>query len=181
MESTPGESLEAFQFRLAARIAEEKGQAEEKIIASFKTKEHRLKTRLEKAIARVEKEEVDVKARGMDTALSFGVAILGALLGRKKLSTTTATRTARGMRNAGRVMKERGDVQRAEEEVARIENELVLLSDALQERLEQVADRFAPEQFPVEQVILTPRRADIFNVKVVLVWEPDFLDVSASV
>jgi len=177
MESTPSESLEAFQFRLAARLAEEKGQAEEKIINSFKTKEHRLKIRLEKAIARVEKEEVDVKARGMDTALSFGVAILGALLGRKKLSTTTATRTARGMRNAGRVMKERGDVQRAEEEVARVEEELVLLSNALQERLEQVANRFTPDKFPVEQVILTPRRADVFNINVAVVWEPEFLDV----
>ena len=65
----------------------------------------------EQAIA-VQKEQSTRKK--LDTAISFGTAILGAVLGRKKLSSSTATKMGSAIRTAGSASKEAADVARAE-------------------------------------------------------------------
>jgi|GEM_PF-5347388 len=113
----------------------------------------------------------------MDTALSFGVAVFGALFGRKAVSVTTASRSAQGVRSAGRMIKEKEDVRRAEDEVKRIEEEIARLAEELQTKIAATADRYSPAGFIAESFAVKPRRSDIFDVKVYLQWEP-VLDVS---
>ncbi len=108
----------------------------------------------------------------MDAALSFGIAVFGALFSRKALSVTTANRSARGVRSAGRLMKEKEDVRRAEEEARRIEADIGALAVEFQEKTAELAERFAPENFPAENFSIKPRRADIFRVEVFIQWEP---------
>ena len=110
----------------------------------------------------------------METALSVGAAILGAFLGRKPLSMTTATRSAQGVRSAGRLLKETGDVQRAREEATRIEAEIARLGEELREKLITESVQYNPAASAVETFAVTPRRADIFNVRVGLLWEPQY-------
>ncbi len=174
LESRPGESEEQFHLRLASLLREKKTTAGQKVEDRFRKKQQQLQVRLEKALARLDKEKGDVKARSVDTALSFGVAIFGALFGRKGASIATANRSARGVRSAGRLIKEKGDVQRAEQEVERNEQALQQLADELQESLGALADRFDPSRYPVESFAITPRRNDIFSVALCLLWEPDF-------
>lgn len=172
LESTPQETPADFRHRLSTVLAAHKQQAGEKVKAAFFQKKERLEAQLEKAYLRREKEQGDVKAKKMDTALAFGVAFLGALFGRKRLSATTVTRTARGMRNAGKILKERGDVARMESEVARLEEAMQRLSDDLQQQLVAIAEKYDPLNFPVEEIILRPRRVDVYDLQVFLVWEP---------
>ena len=128
---------------------------------------------MEKAYDRIEKEKGDVKSRGIDTALSFGIAVFGALFGRKALSVSTASRSAQGMRNAGRMMKEKGDVKRVSEEAERVEGEIAVLALELQEKVAKVSDKYAQEKFPLNTFSITPRRSDIFDMKVFVQWEPE--------
>ncbi len=179
LESRPGESEAAFRQRVASLLREKREAEAAKVEERFRRKQRQLETRLEKARARLEKEEGDVRARGVDTALSFGVALFGALFGRKALSVSTASRTARGMRSAGRLMKEKGDVQRARDELARLEEEMESLSLELQEKLAAIRERFDQERFPLQRFALAPRRSDIFDVRVCLLWEPVF-DLSGA-
>ncbi len=179
LESRPGESEPAFRQRVASVLREKREGEAARVEERYRKKQHQLEVRLEKARARLAKEEGDVKARGVDMALSFGVAIFGALYGRKALSVSTASRTARGMRSAGRMMKEKGDVQRARDEVSRLEREMERLSLELQEKLAAVADRFAQERYPLQRFAITPRRSDVFDVRVCLLWEP-VLDFSGA-
>jgi hypothetical protein len=174
LESKPGESEEQFHQRRADLLQEKKEAETRKIEERFDKKQQQLQVRLEKALSRLDKERGDVKARGVDTALSFGVAVFGALFGRKSLSVTNATRSARGVRNVGRFMKEKGDVKRAQQEVVRIEEELQSLAIEFQDTLGAIADRFDPTHFPVETFAITPRRNDIFSLAIFLAWEPDF-------
>ncbi len=174
LESRPGESEEQFHLRLTSLLREKKTQAGQKVEERFRKKQQQLQVRLEKALGRLDKEKGDVKARGVDTVLSFGVAIFGALFGNKGVSIATANRSARGVRSAGRLMKEKGDVQRAEQEVERCEQALQVLADELQDSLGVLADRFDPSRYPVESFAITPRRNDIFAVDLCLLWEPDF-------
>ena len=174
LESRPGESEEQFHQRLAALLREKKEEQAAKIEERFGRKQQQLQVRLERAMARLQKEKGDVKARSVDTVLSFGVAIFGAFFGRKGLSVTNASRSARGVRSAGRLIKEKGDVQRVEQEIDRIEQDLQSLAVDLQDALAKISEHFDPACYPVETFALTPRRADIFEVGITLVWEPDF-------
>jgi len=174
LEARPGESEEQFYQRRSDLLREKKEAALAKVEQRYEKKQYQVQVRLEKALARLEKEKGDVKARGVDTALSFGVALFGALFGRKAVSVTSVSRSARGVRSAGRLIKEKGDVARVEQEIERLENELQRLALDLQEEMARIDDRFAPENYPAETFFLTPRRSDIFDVELALVWEPKF-------
>ncbi len=176
--SRPGEGEAQFSQRILDLLREKKETEADKIKERYRKKQRQLEIRLEKAYARLDKEKGDVRARGIDTALSIGATIFGALFGRKTLSTANANRTVRSARGAGRVLKEQGDVQRAEDAVALIVEDIDLLAQELQEKLRQAADRFDPEHYPRETVYITPRHSDIYDLQLSLVWEP-VLDLSA--
>jgi hypothetical protein len=174
LESRPNESDNHFQLRIADALRQKKEEEVRKLEEQYQAKQRTLENRLEKAYARIEVEKGDVKARGMDTALSFGVAVFGALFGRKAVSVTTASRSAQGVRSAGRMMKEKEDVRRAEEEVKRIESAIAELAEDLQAKIAETADRYSPDNCSVEPFAVKPRHNDIFDVKVYLQWEPVF-------
>lgn len=173
IESEPGENEGQFQQRVVDLLKEKKEVAVKALEERYRAKHAVLERRLEKANDRVEKEETDVKSRGIDTALSFGVAVFGALFGRKALSVTTASRSARGMRSAGKLMKEKEDVKRAEEEAKRLEQDVATLAAELQEKIGEITEQYSPENYPFERFSITPRRSDVFDVKVFLQWEPE--------
>lgn len=170
----PGETDSEFNQRVADVLREKKEAKASLIKERYAKKQDRLDLRLQRAYARVEKEKGDVTARGIDTALSIGGAILGALFGRKRLSVTNANRTVRSMRGAGRVLKERGDVQRAEDAVDKLLAEVDDLAFELQEELSLINDQFDTRKYPVETIHITPRHTDIYNLSLNLVWEPVF-------
>ncbi|MHB8810404.1 MAG: ATP-binding protein [Desulfobulbaceae bacterium] len=173
LESGPEETESQFRQRVADRLRTLKEAEIEKLRHQYQDREQAIARRLQNAQARMEREKGEVTARGVDTALSFGVAVLGAFFGRKPLSVTTATRSARGVRSAGQLMKEKGDARRAEEEVARVEAEITALATELEEKVTAVAGRFDPALYPAESFPLSPRRSDIAEVRVWLQWEPE--------
>ena len=177
LHSRPGETEAQFTTRLMDRLRIKKETEADKIKERYAKKQHQLEARLDKAYARVDKEKGDVKARGIDTALSIGATIFGALFGRKTLSVTNANRTVRSARGAGRVFKEQGDVKRAEDAVARIVEDIDALALELQEKLSESAQRFSADNYPVDTVNITPRHSDIYDLRLCLVWEP-VLDLS---
>ena len=179
LESEPGESENSFQQRVAATLVGKKEAVTSKIEEQYVKKQRQLEEQLEKAALKVSKEQGDVKEKGIETAISVGVAILGAFLGRKPLSVSTATQSARGVRSAGKLLKEKGDVQRAQEEVGQIEQEIALLGEELRQKLLEQSALFDPAVYPVETFSISPRKTDIFDVRVSLVWMPRFDFTSA--
>jgi hypothetical protein len=172
LTARPGESEMQFRKRLDDLMREKKEVEARKIRERYAKKQERLQARLEKAYARIDKEKGDVTARGIDTALSIGGAILGALFGRKKLSVGNANRAVRSMRGAGRVMKEKGDVARAEQAAAQLEQDVDALALELQEKLSALAERFDASAVDLSTVRITPRHSDIYSVRILLVWVP---------
>ena len=174
LESEPGESENSFQQRLAAVLAGKKEAATAKIEEQYVKKQRQLEEQLEKAYSKVNKEQGEVKEKGIETAISVGVAILGAFLGRKPLSVSTATQSARGVRNAGKLLKEKDDVQRAQAEVGRLEQEITLLGEELRQKIIEQTALFDPSLYPVETFSISPRKTDIFDVRISLLWLPRF-------
>jgi hypothetical protein len=168
----PGASEAEFRKRLADVLRSKKEAEADKIKDRYAKKQEQLQARLEKAYAKIDKEKGDVTAKGLDTVLSIGGAVLGALFGRKTLSVTNANRTMRSIRGAGRVLKEKGDVQRAEQAAALLEQDVEDLALELREKLAALAERYDPAAVKLETLRITPRHSDIYNLKLCLTWEP---------
>ncbi|MBW1646294.1 MAG: ATP-binding protein [Deltaproteobacteria bacterium] len=171
LESSPGESPAAFQARVAAALQEKKEAALDKLRDKYRRREERLQRRYQRALKKLEKEKADVTARTTDTVLSFGMSVLGAFLGRKKVSATSLSRAAGGIRNAGRVLRQKEEVRLAEEEVRRVEQELEDLNAALEEEIDLLAEKYRRENYPVTTFAVKPRRADIYNLDLCLCWQ----------
>ncbi len=171
LESQPGESLGDFKVRLADVLRGRKDIEVEKLRQTSGVRQKRLEDQIGAAMDRVAKEKVDVASKTTDTVISFGAAVIGAFLGRKAFSASTVTRAATGMRSAGRVVKEKGDVQRAEIEVQELQQGLNNLAAEIEQKVVALADSFTPESFAIEIFSVKPRRSDVFNVRLALLWE----------
>ncbi|WP_228854366.1 ATP-binding protein [Desulfomarina profundi] len=170
-ESTPDESLGDFRVRFSDSLREQKEDAVEKLREKYELKQERIEKKLQTALHRLEKEKVDVKTKTTDSLISFGVAVVGAFFGRKALSASTIGKAATGMRSVGRVAKERSDVKRAEENVLALQQELDDLSVEIEERVTELAEQYSIDNCEIETFSIKPRRSDIFDVHMVLLWE----------
>ena len=171
LESRPAESEADFLVRVADLMREKKEIAAEKLLGKFNTKRQQLEKRLDSALVKIEKEKGDVTSKTTDTLLSIGTAVLGAFFGRKAFSSTTITRTASGIRKAGQMAKEKGDVQRAQEAVSEIEAQIQQLNNEQAEALETLVSQHDPALIETETFAIKPRRSDIFDLRLCLLWE----------
>jgi len=171
IESNVGESLADYKVRLADILKEKKEEEVEKLQEKYKTMQDRLEKKLDSALAKLEKEEADVKTKKTDSALSFGAAVIGAFFGRKALSATTVTRAVSGIHKIGQISKEKLDVQRAQEIVEGIKEDLESLAVEIEENVNKISEKYGLDNFAIEEFSIKPRRSDIFNVHLALLWE----------
>ena len=172
LESAPNETEQAFRQRVASALAAKKDEIVAQLEEEYEKKHGQLEKKLSLVQAKLSKESSDVQAKGIETVVSFGSALLGAFLGKKVLSTTNANKSMRGIRNVGQLAKERQDVQRVEEEMAAVSSELEALSAELQAKIGEQSANWDPQGVQVENIGISPRKSDIFNVRVCLLWEP---------
>jgi hypothetical protein len=165
--STPGETQAAFVARMQILARERRDAKLEKLQQKYNTKLERLETKVRKAREKVSKEEDDAKAKKIDTAVSVGGAVLGALLGRRVLG--RATTAARG---ASRVSKEEGDVRRAEAALRDAEEDFADLQIEADEELARLRAE-AVEAPPITERVIRPTKKDLDVESMVLLWVPE--------
>jgi hypothetical protein len=108
----------------------------------------------------------------VQTAISVGATVLGALFGRKAVSTSTIGRATTAARSAGRTMKQAGDVQRAEESAGAIREQIQALETELNDELSARSAASDPITEKLETLALRPKKSDITVKAVRLVWRP---------
>jgi hypothetical protein len=170
-ESEPDESLADFKVRFSDYQREQKDAAVEQLRKKYQSRQDRLEQQLSRAMEKVDKERVDVRTKTTDSLISIGVAVVGAFFGRKSLSAANIGKAATGMRSVGRVAKEKSDVKRAEEDVLEIQNSLEELAVEIEEEVVEISTSFDPDSYAIETFAIKPRRSDIFDVDLCLLWE----------
>lgn len=170
-ESKADEQPGDFRVRFNDYLRQQKDQAVEKLREKYRLRQAGLEQKMNRALDRLDKEKVDVQAKTADSLVSFGVAVVGAFFGRKALSAANLGRAATGVRSVGRVVKEKSDVKRAEEEIEELRQALAELSAEIEQKVTELADTFDAERYDIESFTISPRRSDIFNVRVALLWE----------
>ena len=131
-----------------------------------------LNERLRRAESAVGREQEQASQQKLQTALSVGATLLGALMGRKAISASTLGRATTAARGVGRTMKESGDIKRAEDSVESIRGGLTELESEIQAETRRISAEFDAEA-PLERVTLSPKRGQVTVQFVALGWVPD--------
>ncbi len=90
--SRPGEDEAAFRLRVGQALREERDGAVAKVRQRFAPKVAAMEERIRRADQAVQREQDQATGAGMDTAISLGATVLGAIFGRKKASAAAAPR-----------------------------------------------------------------------------------------
>ncbi|MFM7413228.1 MAG: ATP-binding protein [Planctomycetota bacterium] len=170
--SRPGESAGEFRVRIAQRVKEWRDEQIERVRDKQAAKLASLADRIERARQKVEKEKAEAKNQSMQTYVSIGTAVVGALFGRKKISATTIGRAATSMRSASRATRQQADVAHAEESLATLEERQRLLEDEIELDLERIRLESGPDSIALEEIDVPARKTDIAVDEVALAWVP---------
>ncbi len=168
--SKPFEPERDFRIRLAQRAREQRDREKERVAKPYGPKRAALEERLRRAKQSVEREAGQARDAKVSAAVSFGSAVLGALMGRKAMSQSTMSRTATGVRGVGRAMRDASDVDRAQETVGSIGAQIQALDAQLQTELGALDSRFDPETQPLEDVVIKPKKTNVTVRFLGLVW-----------
>lgn len=171
--SRPGETEAEFRVRLAQSAREQRDTQLEKLRAKYAPKIATLEERLRKAEQRVEKERAQANQQTMTAALSIGASIMGALFGRKLMSSTNVNRAASSMKSASRIARERQDIAQATETVEAVKEKLEELEAEFQAESEKLQTSLQADTLPLETVEIQPRKSDIEVEPILLVWLPE--------
>lgn len=171
LSSQPGESERDFRVRLQVAGREHRDSAKERLEKRYAPKLSKATEKLRRAQEAETRESEQASQQKVQTALSVGATILGAVFGRKTLSASTVTRASSAARSMGRSMQQSGDVARASARVEEAKREMEELERQFQEELHSLEARVDPLTVPLETVTLKPKARDILVQHALLVWK----------
>ncbi len=172
LTSDPGESEGDFRVRLAQLARERRDRQVDALRARYGPKIAALEERMRKAEQKLEKEKGDVRRAGVQAALNLGATLLGAFMGRKKLSAGTIGRASTTMRSGVRTAKEKADIAAAEENLDALRLQKEALEGEFAAEVQTLEGSADPTRQAVEPAPLKPRKADVRVRLVALVWFP---------
>ena len=169
--SEPAESEREFRIRCQQVAREARDGAVETLRARFAPKVTRLNEKVRKARELVEREEQQVGQQTLQTAVSLGATMLGALMGRRSVSLSTLGRATTAARGVGRSMKESQDVERARVRLHEAEAEFTAVEAELQQAIAALDDT-SHATAPFDVVEIKPKRGNVDVRLVALAWQP---------
>ncbi|HFE53073.1 MAG TPA: DUF87 domain-containing protein [Bacteroidetes bacterium] len=172
LTSRPDESEEAFRARLAHLVRERRDLEVEKLRTRYASKFASLRERLLRAEQAVQREQEQAAAAKVQTAVSFGTALLGAFLGRRRVTATAASRLGTALSRASRSRKQKMDVERAKQRLEELRSRLDALQQELEDKIAAVASKYDVQTVRVETVSIRPRSTGVALNLFGLGWLP---------
>ena len=167
--SRPGESERDFRIRVQQSTREARDAEVEKLRATYATRVARLTEKVRQAQDALGREQQQAQQQKVQTAVSFGATLLGAVLGRRAVSLSTLGRATTAARGVGRAAKEMADVTRAGERVAQAQAELNQLQGQINRDIESLD---AKKETNVETINVKAKRGSIDVRLIAFAWRP---------
>ena len=172
LTSRPEESEGDFKVRVQDAARASRDAAVEEVRRKYAARQAALAERLRRAEAAVTRETEQSTQQKLQTVVSIGATLVGALLGRKPINVGTLGRATTAARGVGRSMKEAGDIQRASESADAVRAQVRQLDDQLREETQAIAANF--DRAPVlERATLLPKRGQVTVQLLALGWDPE--------
>ncbi|NQV85614.1 MAG: hypothetical protein HQ492_00860 [Woeseiaceae bacterium] len=172
LTSAADETEGEFRARLQDTASEARDLAIAKIRKRYASKVTTLESRLMRAEQSIAVQKEQSTKKTLDTAVSFGTAILGAVFGRKRISSTSASKMGTAIRTAGGARKEAADVGRAKEAAAKVRADMADLSMTLEKEIADLDTAFDAQSESLKEIVVRAKSTDV-NVTITgLVWLP---------
>ena len=172
LTSLPTETEGDFRARMQDAASEKRDIAIAKIRKRYATKTTTLENRLMRAEQTIAVQKQQSTKKKLDTAISFGTAILGAVLGRKKLSSATATKIGSAIKTAGSASKEAADVDRARQTAEKVKADITELSKQLEKEVADLDTSFDAQSEELDELVVRAKSTDIHVAVTGLAWLP---------
>ena len=170
LSSKPGETEAEFTMRVQQVARERRDTAVEKLRAKYAPRVTRAAEKIRRAQETLTREQQQASQQKLQTAVSFGATLLGAVMGRKAVSMSTLGRATTAARGVGRASKEAGDVAQAEQRQRDAEEELKAIEAELEREVQQLQDA-APDA-AIETTEIRAKKTGVDVRLVALVWKP---------
>jgi hypothetical protein len=170
--SKAGESEGDFRARLTLVAREKRDEGVAALRKRWQTKLQQLADQIRRGEERREREKSQLSQQKMQTAVSIGSSILGALLGRKAISATNVGRVGTAARSATRIGRESQDVARAEESLEVLRQRLADTQREVEAEVALLETTLDPATLSLRAVEVPARKSDIAVGEVALVWTP---------
>ena len=170
--STADETERDFQIRIQHATRETRDTAVETLRAQYAPRLARLQEKARKAEEIVGREQEQVSQQRLQTAVSIGATMLGALMGRRAATLSTLGRATTAARGIGRSVKESQDVAAARQRLDEANQEVAALEAELQKQVDAMGGGAAPASVSIETVEIKPKRGGVEVQIVALAWQP---------
>lgn len=162
LESAPNESKTDFIIKVNDAIRAKKDEQIEKLTEELKKKTESLNNKKETLNYQLDKEKADSTA----SWLNVGVSVLGALLG----GGSNASKAGKVLSQGGKIFKDNGDKNRIEDKMEDLDSDMKLLEEEFESRADELDLVFKTENYPIETLLLKPKKSDINISNIALVW-----------
>jgi hypothetical protein len=169
LTSTPGESERDFMVRVQEAQRAERDAAVDALRKKYASKQTQLTEQLRRAEASVDRETAQASQQKLQTGLSMGATLLGAIFGRKVIGAGTLGRATTAARGVGRSMKESEDIKRASENADAVRARIKTLEEEILQETQKIT---GATQTAVERVSLSPKRGQVSVQLIGLGWMP---------
>ncbi|HSH42177.1 MAG TPA: hypothetical protein VK973_08640, partial [Arenicellales bacterium] len=164
--SEPGESEGEFRARLQVLARERRDAEVHRLRDKYDKKIAAVEKRLMAAQRKVDREQAEAARSKLETALSVGSAILGAFMGRKRSSVSSA------VRKAGRMQKQSADAALAQDALRQAERELLALNEEFESEVEALHGNWDVQSEELDEIRIRAKNADIQVQYFGVAWEP---------
>ncbi len=168
-----GETEGEFRARLTHAAREERDRQLDDLKARYAVRFKDMDLDREKLEGMLAKEAAQARAAKVSTAVSIGQAVLGALFGRKSV-TSLVSRGATAARGAGRAYAQSGDVGRVEDRIAALDAEADALKAELDGHIKTIQDAFDMDRATFTSIEIKPLKKNIAVSAVGLAWIPHY-------
>ena len=179
--AAPTEAEGDFAVRVRQALRERRDAAIEALRKKYAAKLETAEGQERRAEERVAREQSQASQQVMQTAISVGATVLGALFGRKTFSASNVGRATTAARGVSRTLRERGDIGTAEGSLESVKAKRAELEAELRKEIDALTAAGDPENLPLATVSVKPRKSDIVVEGVVLCWVPYWAGPGGSV
>ena len=170
--SKQNESLTDFKIRIQDRLNEKIDEQIESLQLKFSKTNDSIDDKLNKLFDKLEKEQLQANTTTTDAIISIGTSLLGAFLG-KSTSASTLGKVASSAKGATKILKEKSDVKYVENEIQQLQIQKEELQKTLENEISKINEENKISNFQIEEIFIKPKRTDIFNIKLELLWKEE--------
>ena len=170
--SKQNESLTDFKIRIQDRLNEKIDEQIESLQEKFSKTNDSIDDKLNKLFDKLEKEQLQANTTTTDAIISIGTSLLGAFFG-KTTTASTLGKVASSAKGATKILKEKSDVKYVESEIQQLQIEKEELQKTLENEISKINEENKISNFQIEEIFIKPKRTDIFNIKLELLWKEE--------